>query len=351
MRFSARERAGRGATEFRESARPIRRLPILAALVVTVLFGLALPCGARGAESPGPLPGEGETWLRLDEMARLFVLRMESAALPAVTSPESEVRRASFLYQSNMATAMLAATSHPDPVLAYLDAWSLARQAADFLETPAGRASLGRHALPLARAARESVAEIREAARLGVPPDRFARAEALVGDWVRTHPIEGSTFIRKSIVARLAKDLEAEPWGTLDLADRIGRTAGALESRLGLLAEVLPRVLRWQSRLAMEQEQLSALVGNTNRSLGELRKVLEGRAQEESRILADLELLVERQRRAALRDAEEVATRLVREATVAAVDEAFRRLAWLLGAAFLGALVLVVVWRRIPPRS
>lgn len=311
-----------------------------------------------------PVHGETEpeigSWLRLDEVARMYVLDLELVGERIrATSSNPATRHAALRLQAGLATAMLAATSHPDVEVSTLDAWVLIEQTRRNLGSVESGRRFGRHAgdLELLVSALQPPLET----SLGSGEDAEALRRRLE-EWVGAHPLDGDTFRRPSAVAILAERLYNRREGPIAAARRLGRASEALESRLGLYAEVLPRVARWQAQLAAETPAVVELLTRSTRVLGTLESALEQRAAEEQQILADLDARLAAQRQAALAEAERIAREVASEAVARAADEVVRgagqRLAeqiWkralmLAVAAFFGALLLVVLHARLTRR-
>jgi len=346
--------------------------------------------------------------MRIDEFTGLWLGAVEFRAdTIRAESTDADVRRAALIWKINASSSMLRATSHSDPLIAFMDAWTLIFQYRDYFETGAGAEMFGEHT-QLARDL--SAVAIQEFDRLAA---NIAQAEGVTNgrniatEFAAREPIANTYFLRRSVVDEL---IEAVPQETKDAFGALGsitQTVESLSARLGIYIEHLPKQARWQAELLLEDpaldsrlagvldgiedintaatgiaeiveqspaldDRLYEIVGLIVAALDVEVETLNNLIQSERQLVldelpaqyADLFARVTEQRLAALDDVDAKIEQVVAEVDAIAgrslddvdvitrgtVDYAFARATPLLIMAFFGALILILVYRFVPQR-
>jgi hypothetical protein len=326
--------------------------------------------------------------------AERFSADVERAADEILAGTEdADVARNALLWKMNALPAMHVAVFQSDPLIGFLDAWTLTVQMRDFFTTGAGRDAFG----PLQSIAVE-VSEVLErrvgevVASVTVSGDA-PEGERIVLAWADSHPITSMEFLRETTADQFADVLGQNQAGGLAVLGNLAMQATDMSERLKYYAAAMPKQIRWQSELVLwellheaDVEEFLGNVGSIDRSafrLAEFADTVPALVGDQAAFAVDAlsdELLallreVSRQRLETLEALtaeriavmEQVGNELIammdqvaaiadstlRRAPVAAaevVDYAFRRALVLLALIFVGGLIfaflLRLIWRR-----
>lgn len=343
---------------------------------------------------------------QVDELTGRWLRTVEwNADQIRAASTDAMVRRNALLWKANGSSAMLRATSHGDPLIDLLDAWTLVLQFRDYFDAGRGATMFGEH-VAIARASADSaVQDIERVAERLATPDGVSRARRLARDFATREPIANDYFLRSSVAGDLVATLDEQDRDALATLGTLSQTVETLSPRISLYIDYLPRLARWQAELLLEDPAIDARLSGTiegiegiHASIAQLNstldRVVDSRLDQlmnraltqitaefddvERMINAQRELLLGRlpqeyeaifarvndQRLAvfdqvdsrideALTRVDQVARRgLVSAETLSrdTVDYAFARAIPLLIGVFVGILILIVVYRVVPQR-
>ena len=146
--------------------------------------------------------------------AERFSARVETAAdeILAVTE-DADVARNALLWKMNALPAMHLAVFQPDPLIGFLDAWTLTVQMGDFFTTGAGRDAFGplqSIAVEASEALERAVGEV--IASVTVSGDA-PWGERTVRAWADSHPITSMEFLRETTASEFADVLGQDQAG------------------------------------------------------------------------------------------------------------------------------------------
>lgn len=326
--------------------------------------------------------------------AERFSADVERAADEILAGTEdADVKRNALLWKMNALPAMHVAVFQSDPLIGFLDAWTLTVQMRGFFTTGAGRDAFG-PLQPIAVEASEAlerrVGEV--IASVTVSGDA-PEGERIVRAWADSHPITTMEFLRETTADQFADALGQNQAGGLAVLGNLAMQATDMSERLKFYAAAMPKQIRWQSELVLlellheaDVEEFLGNVGSIDRSafrLAEFADTVPALVGDQAAFAVDAlsgELLaslreVDRQRLETLEALtaeriavmEQVGNELIammgqvaaiaastlRRAPVAAdevVDYAFRRALVLLALIFVGGLIfaflLRLMWRR-----
>lgn len=346
--------------------------------------------------------------VRIDEFASLWLGEVEfrSDTIRA-ESTDPDIRRAALIWKMNASSSMLRAASHSDPVVAFMDAWTLVFQYRDYFVGGAGADMFGDHT-DLARDLSDvALQEFERLAASIANTEGVVRGRQLAAEFAAREPISNAYFLRRSVADELIGEMPQEARDAFAALGSITQTFESLSSRLGIYIEYLPKQARWQAELLLEDPALDSRltrvldgVDGINAATAEIAEIagespaLDGRLydivdqvvaalheeiqgltevvrSERELVLgtlpAEYEALfahVTDQRLAALAALEIHIDEVIAEVdTIAAramddaeglsrgtVDYAFERATPLLIMAFFGALFLILVYRFVPQR-
>src|SRR5262245_38327916 len=144
-----------------------------------------------------------ELQMRVYQAGRRFSWIIESAAdTIAKQTSDPTVRRQALRWKIVAIPLAEEASLHTDPVIAAADLWGFAMQQSDYLKTGAGRTAFGDQqsiaiaaADTLERIAAEVVGRMRPRGHVTPKDEQDLRA------WARSHPIQGSSIGRESLLS------------------------------------------------------------------------------------------------------------------------------------------------------
>lgn len=391
-----------------------RRVVLFVLLTMTVAIGAA--CVSTNAPERTGLLAEAQNVtvnarqliMRIDEFTGLWLGAVEFRAdTIRAESSDPDVRRAALIWKINASSSMLRATSHSDPLSAFMDAWTLVFQYKDYFESGEGADMFGDHT-DLARDL--SDVALQEFERLAASVAQTAgvvRGRQIAAEFAAREPIANTYFLRRSVVDELIDGLPQETKDAFAALGSITQTVESLGSRLGIYIEHFPKQARWQAELLLEDpyldtrlagvlegvdginaaasqiaeiveqspaldERLYEIVAQVIAALHEEIEGLTAVVQSERELIlgklpAEYEALfahVTDQRLAALADVEAKIDEVVAEVDAIAsrtlsdaeglahgtVDYAIGRVTPILILAFLGILILILVYRFVPQR-
>jgi hypothetical protein len=214
----------------------------------------------------------------------------EEASMPSI-------RRAALVWKIEAIPELQAALFQPDPGLALFDAWAFSIQMSTWFSKGSGKEAMGPSS-DRALIACVSIAEALEALAVSSTSSRedVARGKERVLRWSEQHPIETSIASRKSVVETMPK-LAAEP--DLSFLSAVGTVAddvGDLRLRLDLYNAYLPKMVRWQAELLLQDTTARLQIDDSLRKLDALTES----AEHAAKTVEGAPDFVERERKATL---------------------------------------------------
>ena len=177
----------------------------------------------------------------------------ESADRSLRETTDPVVRRGIVVFKIETTTTLLSAMLRNDALLALADAWAYAFQVENFLARPEVAAKYGKNAPEAAAAMVLIRARFREFAgslQADITGDSF---EAKVREWAEHNPIEGALHRRPSVDTQFADVLAASgSKGALAALGNLEETTSDVMTRLDLYTMYLPRLVRWETELAVD---------------------------------------------------------------------------------------------------
>jgi len=387
-----------------------RRVVLFVLLTMTVAIGAA--CVSTNAPERTGLLAEAQNVtvnarqliMRIDEFTGLWLGAVEFRAdTIRAESSDADVRRAALIWKINASSSMLRATSHSDPLIAFMDAWTLVFQYKNYFESGEGADMFGDHTDLAWDLSDVALQEFERLAASVAQTAGVVRGRQIAAEFAAREPIANTYFLRRLVIDGL-------PQETKDAFAALGsitQTLESLGSRLGIYIEHLPKQARWQAELLLEDpyldtrlagvlegvdginaaasqiaeiveqspaldERLYEIVAQVIAALHEKIEGLTAVVQSERELIlgklpAEYEALfahVTDQRLAALADVEAKIDEVVAEVDAIAsrtlsdaeglahgtVDYAIGRVTPILILAFLGILILILVYRFVPQR-
>lgn len=239
----------------------VRRVAVLLSIAAIGVSGGCASTGAPRAPRAGlPDTAVPASQLRLQvrALAHPFTGIIEAAGdriLLAATTPEERVTGLRF--KANAVPMFHNALFDSDPMAAAFDTAALIEQTRTYLDTGPGSAlpDETRDAVFSALAAmRDRLYELTPS--IADTVEAGERFWAAAENWARSHPIDSTFSVRQSAHGLFADFIENESSGILSLARRTELTVTDLAARVNLHAIHLPKQIRWQSELMLEESLL-----------------------------------------------------------------------------------------------
>jgi len=391
-----------------------RQIALLVLLTTTAAIGTAC-ISTKAPESSGLMTeaqnvkvNARQLIMRIDEFTGLWLGAVEFRAdTIRAESTDPDVRRAALIWKINASSSMLRATSHSDPLIAFMDAWTLVFQYRDYFETGGGTDMFGDHADLVRSFADVAMQEFERVAVSIAEAEGVANGRQIAMDFAAREPIANTYFLRRSVGIELIDTMPQETKDAFAALGSITQTVESLSSRLGIYIEHLPKQARWQAELLLEDpaldsrlagvldgvegintaatdiaaivakspaldERLYEIVAEVIAALHKEIEAISVMVQSERQLVlgklpAEYEALFEHvtdQRVAALNDVEAKIDEVIAEVDAIAgrtlgdaeglahgtVDYALGRATPLLIMAFFGILILILVYRFVPQR-
>jgi hypothetical protein len=245
---------------------PTRRTVVALTLLVPT-FAWASACvsmqtPARSgliAQAPNVVVDARLVVTQVDELTGRWLRSVEwSADQIRAASTDATVRRNALLWKTNGSSAMLRATSHGDPLIDLLDAWTLVLQFRDYFQSGRGATMFGEHGAIARASADSAVLDIERTAERIATPDGVVRGRRLATDFATREPIANDHFLRSSMAGELVAALDEQDRDALATLGALSQTVEMLSPRISLYIDYLPRLARWQAELLLEDPAIDA---------------------------------------------------------------------------------------------
>ncbi len=363
------------------------------ATLVCMLVGLslaALPgCSTKAPEQTALMESVGDLGVtsRRLRIAAINTLNwyMSSIELTADSitgaSTDPGVQYNALVWKANAIPAFQRVMFHPDPLIAFVDGWTLAVQMREYFEAGGGRDLFGPQQ-PLAVTTSRALEFVTDSAvNAKLEPEVHDRMRRFVYAWADENPLDNPLFLRRSVAEAVADVLGAEQFGGMSTLGSMAEMAQDAQQMALIFASTMPKEVRWQSELliasltdslrfnslleaiermevmeetarflrdapdliageraavlrAISEERLEMLREIDRQRLTTLQEVIEWAASERAIMLEEMARMVASERQAVFADAETI--------TRGVVDHIFLRLVQV--GAVVAVLVLVGLW-------
>lgn len=316
-------------------------------------------------------------------------LMAQAADAARDASPDPAVRRRALVWKVNVVPALYRSLFNQRPLIALLDTWALLLQAEGYLESSEGKAAFGPGAAGVLATTQEIERRIEEIARWAAPDRDPAKVRAAIQGWAEKHPVRLTFATRDSIEQHIATVTPTEELGAFDVVGRMNEDLDGLISRMDFLPVMVPNQVTWQAELAyvdlidprlagalqrgeealarvdqllawledgldgLADRQRVALVQGITKERIEIERILDAqRGGIQSFVTGERTAIFEQLRQeriAIMADAQRLTDHATEEAAKRAneiVDHALVRVAWIVGAGLIVALVAAFLIRR-----
>ena len=254
--------------------------------LIAILLGLAVGCSAATAgknDESFPINPEGsqitkaELRIRVRSLALPFSGIIEEAADSVIAeSSDPEVRKLALLWKINGIPSMQSALFQPTPLAALLDAWALAIQTRNSVESGLNSGTLPDHIKAIAlQAINQMEIELTAIARLLGPTEAVDELQHDVESWAAANPIGRSQATRTPTSGELARLTADNKVGIRRTVAAANESMGDLATRMDVYTAFLPKQARWQAEYLMAQIVSGQDVGSVLREFVELSNAIE----------------------------------------------------------------------------
>ena len=191
-----------------------------------------------------------------------FMWTVEIAADSIIKSTaDADVRRNALVWKANAIPALQSTTHHPDPLVSFIDGWTLMLMMQDYFETGRGR-DLFREQQPIAvNAMRNAVQRVEANVRRTLEGrGEYQPFYDFVHDWAAENPLSNDLFLHRSVAVAAADILGEQRMGGLSSLGTMEEMAlDAQTMARSYLAYTFKTVL-WQTELMIESMMDTTLI-------------------------------------------------------------------------------------------
>ena len=247
-------------------ALPLRRRPgvVIFLLVITVITHLVCLAPVRGAEKEDLV----KAITRLNESTTGFTFIIENASDKIVEqADERKIKRNAVIWKVRTIEKLKQTLFEDDPYNIIIDQWTLVVQTKQFFQTDAGKKMFGRWQ-PIALAAYDEIQlHIHNSAKRFFPAKQIPQIHRQLEEWAKRNPIKDAlaiTDVRPEIVVEPGKKplidlnpllkLSGKPFLTLTGLSKTERDLTQVKlllAKAAVIAEFLPRQIRWETELML----------------------------------------------------------------------------------------------------
>jgi len=290
------------------------------ALSVYLPLGLALStlpgCSTKAPEQTAVMQSVGDLGVtgrrirvgatNLLNVSTSMVELTADSIIDATTDPG--VQYNALVWKANAIPAYQRAMFHPDPLVSFVDGWTLTVQMREYFEAGGGRELFGPQQPFAVRASQRLEAATDSAVAARMESEVYGRLRRFVYAWSEQHPLDNQLFLRRSVAEVVADVLGAERLGGMSTLGSMAEMAQDAQQMALVFASHMPKEVRWQSELLIAS-LTDSLRFNSLLAAIEQMEVM----QETTRFLRETPNLIASERAAAFREINEERLETLRE--------------------------------------
>ncbi|KPK56266.1 MAG: hypothetical protein AMS21_12875 [Gemmatimonas sp. SG8_38_2] len=138
---------------------------------------------------------------------------------------------------------------HPDPLVSFVDGWTLSVQMREYFEAGGGRDLYGPEQPLAVTTSRRLKIATDSAVAAKLEPETHNRLRSFVYDWAERHPLDNPLFLRRTVAEAAADVLGAERLGGMSTLGSMAEMAQDAQQMALVFASYMPKEVRWQSEL------------------------------------------------------------------------------------------------------
>ena len=159
------------------------------------------------------------------------------------------VARNALTWKANAIPAIQRALHNADPLISWVDGWTLLEQMRLFFDVGAGRDLFGEEQPIAVGALDEASALFDRLVQEEVSEGDYARISEFVHSWAAEHPLDNGLFVRDPVAQVIARELGNARLGGLDAVGRLEALAVDTHLMAQSYLTYTPKVLLWQAEL------------------------------------------------------------------------------------------------------
>ncbi|HSG82811.1 MAG TPA: hypothetical protein VLC48_11195 [Gemmatimonadota bacterium] len=167
--------------------------------------------------------------------------------IAATTDPG--VRYNALVWKANAIPAFQRAMFHPDPLVSFVDGWTLSVQMREYFEAGGGRDLFGPQQPIAVTTSRQLELATDSAVATKLEPAVHDRMRRFVYTWAEQYPLDNPLFLRRSVAEAAADVLGAERLGGMSTLGSMAEMAQDAQQMALVFASYMPKEVRWQSEL------------------------------------------------------------------------------------------------------
>lgn len=274
-------------------------------LSVSLSLASVLGCSTKAPQQTAVMRSVGDlgmTGRRIrvgaTNLLNVYMSTVEVAADSIISATaDPGVQYNALVWKANAIPAYQTAMFHPDPLISFVDGWTLTVQMREYFEAGGGADLFGpQQPLAVLTSQRlEAATDSAVSARL--EPAVYDRLRSFVYAWAEQHPLDNPLFLRRSVAEVVADVLGAERLGGMSTLGSMAEMAQDAQQMALVFAGYMPKEVRWQSELLIAS-LTDSLRFNSLLAAIEQMEVM----QETARFLRETPELVTRERAAVFRE-------------------------------------------------
>jgi hypothetical protein len=167
--------------------------------------------------------------------------------ISATTDPGVQFN--ALVWKANAIPAFQRAMFHPDPLVSFVDGWTLTVQMREYFEAGGGRDLFGPQQPFAVRTSRYLELATDSAVRARLEPEIHGRLRRVVYDWAEQYPLDNPLFLRRSVAETVHDVMGAERLGGMGTLGSMAEMAQDAQQMALVFASYIPKEVRWQSEL------------------------------------------------------------------------------------------------------
>jgi hypothetical protein len=157
-----------------------------------------------------------------------------------------------------------------DPLVSYVDGWTLLVQMRQYLETGIGKDLFGEQQHIAIDAMRDLEESVDLSVHQNIDPEIAEQLTTFVRRWAEEHPLDNELFQRRSVSERVVDLLAQQQGGGLSQLGSMAQMAEDAQQMALVLASYTPKEIRWQSELMVASLTDTAKVASLVDAIEEL---------------------------------------------------------------------------------
>jgi hypothetical protein len=228
-----------------------------ACLSIAVTLGSLPGCSTKAPEQTAVMRSVGDLGMTsrrirvgATSILNAYMSNIEVTAdsiISATTDPGVQFN--ALVWKANAIPAFQRAMFHPDPLVSFVDGWTLTVQMREYFEAGGGRDLFGPQQPFAVRTSRYLELATDSAVRARLTPEIHGRLRRVVYDWAEQYPLDNFLFLRRSVAETVHDVMGAERLGGMGTLGSMAEMAQDAQQMALVFASYIPKEVRWQSEL------------------------------------------------------------------------------------------------------